>query len=330
MNFSILTKRQVNNVIIFNDHEKKAKITDYATSLGGKNEDGIGTYYIQRPIFSPMVSQYINSYIDNDGNYRFNDGLLPTEIGIRPVVLYFELLGSSKDLNLSDNKIIYGEYPQTKVDKDLNDELDNASNGRDIFLTNKVYTIAIGLNNTPIKLCEYRYKGNKYVNTSYYHGHDWFKVEPITWLVDNKTKLAITEKILLAGIKYGEIDSMINLFSQSDIYSYLKVCFSKEILASEIPEEEIKKSEENRISYLKNIKYELTDKLLKVELLEVQIKTELFAKRLKRTLQVQEALNDLKDKEKLLEEKIKEIELEITDCTNENVFDTKELIKRIS
>ena len=123
---------------------------------------------------------------------------------------------------------------------------------------------------------------------------------------------------------------MINLFSQSDIYSYLKVCFSKEILASEIPEEEIKKSEENRISYLKNIKYELTDKLLKVELLEVQIKTELFAKRLKRTLQVQEALNDLKDKEKLLEEKIKEIELEITDCTNENVFDTKELIKRIS
>ena len=182
----------------------------------------------------------------------------------------------------------------------------------------------------PLKMAEYRYKGNKYASIKYHFKHDWFKVEPITWLIDTNTKLAITEKILLSGINYGNNENIINIFQQSNISYYLNRYFSNELYVSEIPNEEIKRSEDNRISYLKNIKYDLTDKLLKVELLEVKIKTDLFTKKMQRTSEVQELLSQLKEKERLIEQQIKEIDNEINDCTNEDVYDTKKLIKRLS
>ena len=67
MDFSLLTKRQVNNLQVFKDYGKAASITDYATSLGGKNIDGIGAYYLQKPIICQFTNEYLNTYVDFDG-----------------------------------------------------------------------------------------------------------------------------------------------------------------------------------------------------------------------------------------------------------------------
>ena len=49
----------------------------------------------------------------------------------------------------------------------------------------------------------------------------WIKVEPIKWLVDEKSDLAISEKILFSGKPYNYSRLHSTSFEESDIESYL-------------------------------------------------------------------------------------------------------------
>ena len=59
----------------------------------------------------------------------------------------------------------------------------------------------------------------------------WIKVEPITWLIDEKTGLLISKKILLSGIRFAERSSDISDFSKSDMKYYLDNFMAYEILS---------------------------------------------------------------------------------------------------
>ena len=144
----------------------------------------------------------------------------------------------SKAIRADDGilEVEYGEYPQTLVDSKTQNKLEK------IYLleqlkkeeyrtkmkkTGKVYTFdrlpASPVNfNKPIRpICydELVYNNQKYIrlweNCDRYL---WIKVEPIIWLIDEKTGLLISKKILLSGIRFAERLSDTSDFSNSDIY----------------------------------------------------------------------------------------------------------------
>ena len=83
------------------------------------------------------------------------------------------------------------------------------------------------------ELKEYEYKGKKYVkvrntkitpDTMFSNGtivHPdasyWFRVEPITWIVDKKTDIAVSKNALFCGVQYNQKEVPALDFMSSDI-----------------------------------------------------------------------------------------------------------------
>ncbi len=333
MEFNLLTKKQIKKMKLFKDFGTKAEITDYANNLGGIRTFGYGFYYLKTPtinIDSTLDAGQI-AFIDDHGSYQ-HLSLEATAIGLRPAVPYDELFEFGDSVDISNGKIISGEYPQTKVEGNLEEELDHAIRGINIFETGKAYTALIGNYDVPIKMTEYRYNGEKYVQSDYHFNRGWFKVEPITWLVDTETKLAVSEKILVAGVRYDDKYKMgiTNSYKKSNIKKYLDEYFTNELYESGVPQSEIERSEKNKLKYLRDIKFEITSEMLKLELLGVQIKTKLFVEHLALTPELQATLSIIDQQKAKPDGKLKEVETEIEDCLKQDVYDTKVLTKRIS
>ena len=182
---------------------------------------------------------------ESDKSYR--------DAGIRLVLnsnKIFQELYSQKRLGENDTfEAEYGEYPQTLVDSKTQNKLEK------IYLleqlkkeeyrikmkkTGKVYTFdslpASPVNfDKPIRpICydELVYNNQKYIrlweNCDRYL---WIKVEPITWLIDEKTGILISKKILLSGIRFADRKSDTSDFSKSDIKYYLDNFMKYEILS---------------------------------------------------------------------------------------------------
>lgn len=182
-----------------------------------------------------------------------NDDKADRDKGIRLVLnsnKLFQELYSQKRLAENDTfEVEYGEYPQTLVDSKTQSKLEK------IYLleqlkkeelrtkmkkTGKVYTFdylpASSVNfNKPIRpICydELIYNNQKYIrvweNCARYL---WIKVEPITWLIDEKTGLLISKKILLSGIRFADRKSDTSDFSKSDMKYYLDNFMAYEILS---------------------------------------------------------------------------------------------------
>ena len=326
MEFNLLTKKQVKNMSVFNE-QKSALITDYATMLGGKNINGYGNYYLKQPF---MSFREIN-YVDHNGEYKKINNLSTSEFGIRPAVLASELYSINNSFEIIDNKLIAGEYPQTKVDEELKKELNKAREGRDIFLTGKYYTSLYGEYEVPEKIAEYRYKGNQYVHIGYCFDEsiEWFKVEPIKWLIDAETKLAVSEKILVAGIKYDRLQ-LINKYNSTSVKKYLDNYFGNELYISGVTKEELEAYDKNKLDYLKKVKSDINDKMLRISLLQVSVKTKIVVNRTGITAEEQEIMDKLTQEENELKDELRKIDLEISDYSNENIIDGKVLTKRIS
>ena len=175
------------------------------------------------------------------------------DVGIRPVLnssKIFQELYSQKRLGENDTfEVEYGEYPQTLVDSKtqsklekiyLLEQLKKEEYRTKMKKTGKVYTFdsmpASPVNfDKPIKpICydELVYNNQKYIrlweNCDRYL---WIKVEPITWLIDEKTGLLISKKILLSGIRFADRLSDISDFSKSDMKYYLDNFMAYEILS---------------------------------------------------------------------------------------------------
>ena len=162
----------------------------------------------------------------------------------------FQEVYSQKRLGENNTfEVEYGEYPQTLVDGKtqsklekiyLLEQLKKEEYRTKMKKTGKVYTFdsmpASPVNFDkpirPISYDELVYNNQKYIRV--WENCDrylWVKVEPITWLIDEKTGLLISKKILLSGIRFADKKSDISEFSKSDMKYYLDNFMAYEILS---------------------------------------------------------------------------------------------------
>lgn len=182
----------------------------------------------------------------------------------RPVLPYSIVCSYSRKikktvLNNGATVVEFGEYPQSIVYDEKLDEIKYIIkfNFSSIKKTGKSYKIIVsssviydnynrevGHNNSKfIIFDEYLFPdGNKYV---YFSENDlsstcdshyfWYKVEPIKWLVDEKSNLAISEKLLFTNVPFHSIELPHPIkFEQSYIKKYMDEIFAKEIISDSL------------------------------------------------------------------------------------------------
>ena len=65
-------------------------------------------------------------------------------------------------------------------------------------------------------------KGESFHNNKYCKSYAWVEVEPVTWLIDDKTKLLISKKVLLSGIRFNDKNAGYDGdFSKTELKEYL-------------------------------------------------------------------------------------------------------------
>ena len=147
---------------------------------------------------------------------------------------------ASKMLRYSTGKLIkYGEYPQKIVDEKLAKELEEEYQKGLLDKTGKNYSIDYVKkdddddNLISLKYEEFDYKGKDYIRKfgkkyiRMFPSQDsvgkilsdnrkivadepyWISIEPINWILDWHYEIAMSEKILFAGIQFGKVKDII-------------------------------------------------------------------------------------------------------------------------
>ena len=154
-------------------------------------------------------------------------------------------------------EVEYGYYPQKAVSRDMQERLERAYRSGNISKTRNNYTtdsVAYDEYDTsfqPQTHQEYEYNGKRYVRVkanSYYDGGDftlsngeqyrdgddvWVEVLPVKWLVDEKSRMMITEKIIFAGVQLNkESNYHTRDFDRTDIKTFMDRYLSKELVQS--------------------------------------------------------------------------------------------------
>ena len=214
----------------------------------------------------------------NDHGYEC---AISRSIGARPALSYSSISNICSDKVIGENGILeveYGEYPQEAAPKRLQDELETAYNNNlsSIRKTGKIYTIDSQLSESFEKFSaqsieEYSFiDGKKYVRVeanlysisseyplsngeSYKNGdYVWVEVQPIKWLVDEKKDIALSEKILFAGIQFDNSNRYCqNNFDRTDIKRFMDEFFSKDIMPSTLLKEGASVNQESKREVLK-------------------------------------------------------------------------------
>ena len=198
--------------------------------------------------------------------------------GIRPALLFSSLDLIPRNISSSIKEkngvleVDYGYYPQDAAPKEIQEELENIFQDGKLLETGNSYTTDSNLDaidgdeiNTfrPRKYQEYEYKSKRYVrvqiNTIYVqhytwdHGvilsngeeyingaYVWIEVLPLKWLIDEKSRRMITEKVILSGVIFTKLkdddyyfnpkyDYYTNKFHKTTIKRFMNKYLSKEI-----------------------------------------------------------------------------------------------------
>lgn len=251
-----------------------APITDFSILLGGFVSDYY--YYNNSNSLEDRSGYYWTSSDDKDGGafIVLTDGNKVWETvynrdgGARPALPYSSICSNCSNIIRGKDGILeveYGEYPQKVASKRLQFELERAynCNQSSIRKTGKTYTIDSRRYSEYDKkfsaqfIVEYLYNGKKYVrvkaktcfrnfmlsNGEIYKDKDyvWVEVEPIKWLIDEESNIALSERLLFAGVQfYHEINYKGN-FETTDIKKFMDEYFLEDIIPSKI---DIKTEEE--------------------------------------------------------------------------------------
>ena len=262
-----------------------APITDFSILLGGYVSNDY--YYNNSNSLEDRSSWYWTSSDDKDNDarvvrydgYGYDCNVRIRTGGARPALPYSSIRNiSSNGVRGRDGilEVEYGEYPQKVASKRLQDELERAYNygSSSIRKTGKTYTT------DSRKYDEYDEKfsaqiieeysfddGKKYVrvkansdfdgseftlsNGERYKDGDyvWVEVQPIKWLIDEKSDIALSERLLFAGVQFKHERNYKGDFRTTDIKEFMDRYFSKDITPSfskEITPEEKKQIEENK------------------------------------------------------------------------------------
>lgn len=241
----------------------RAAITDFAILLGG---DVSNNYYVKNgnnPL-TRRTGYYWTKTKDNDNDaYTVDyDGTISHEFidlrigGIRPVLLSSNIKsiisnGVSERAKDGILKVEYGYYPKSAVSKEMQQLLEGILSFGQLIKTGNIYTTDSRRYDKyekvfePQSHVEYHYNGKKYVKVransyddtftlsngeTYKRGSIvWVEVEPVKWLVDEKSKLMITEELIVSGVQFNHESDYKGNFSNTDLKYFMDKYLSKEL-----------------------------------------------------------------------------------------------------
>ena len=271
-NFTFLTEEQYfgsDKLEILEKRGTKAAITDFSILLGVYVSD---YKHIENDnSLEGRTGYYWTKSDDGDNDARVVDGTGSIDYrrvynrsgGARPALPFSSI--SSIPTNGESGKrardgileVEYGYYPQKAVSKDMQERLERAYRSGSISKTRNSYTtdsVAYDECDTsfqPQTHQEYEYNGKRYVRVeanSYYDGGDftlsngeqyrdgddvWVEVLPVKWLIDEKSRMMITEKLIFAGVQFNkERNYHTRDFDRTDIKTFMDRYLSRDLIQS--------------------------------------------------------------------------------------------------
>ena len=269
--FTFLTQEQYfesDKLDILKKRGTKAAITDFSILLGGfvsiyhidsdSSLEGRTGYYWTKSDDGDNDVRAVSA--DGSGHWVFVD--LRTG-GARPA-LPFSSIGSIPTNGESGKRardgileVEYGYYPQKAVSKDMQERLERVFKSGRMTKTRNTYTtdsVAYDQYDTtfqPQTHQEYEYNGKRYVRVevnSYFDGDEftlsngeeyrdgddvWVEVQPVKWLVDEKSKMMITERLIFAGVQFNkESNYHTRDFGKTDIKTFMDQYLARDLVQS--------------------------------------------------------------------------------------------------
>lgn len=143
-------------------------------------------------------------------------------VGIRPVI---QLTKKEAMQFGSSRSVIFGKFPQKKVDASLNKKLNKSwyqiMYNDDMEVKNMTFSTDVHMRNKNYIVI---YQKKPYVRDG--DKDQWYKVEDISWYFDEKKNQLISDHILMSGFRMEKGEN----FFDSKLYHYLNDTFAKEIV----------------------------------------------------------------------------------------------------
>lgn len=247
----------------------KAAITDFSILLGGWVDINKYYWHIDGDdSLEGRTGFYWTKSDDGDNDARVVDGsgrrschnVLERGGGARPA-LPFSSISSIPTNGVSGKRagdgvleVEYGFYPQKAVSKDMQERLERAFKSGSLSRTGKNYTTDsrryddYDAEFSPKQHQEYQYNGKRYVrveansdfgggefqlsNGEKYRDGDnvWVEVSPVKWLVDERAKIMLTDKLIFSGVQFNHTrDYHTRDFDKTDIKTFMDRYLSRDL-----------------------------------------------------------------------------------------------------
>jgi hypothetical protein len=195
------------------------------------------------------------------------------DCAIRPTLLFSsddDIIRNTKLTEEGYLEVEYGSYPQQAVGKVMADELEDLYRNNKLKTTGMSYTTdsqkydKYAYSFTKQKHIEYEYDGKRYVRVKANLRIDegevvlangescangdfvWVEVQPIKWLVDNRSKTMISKKGIVSGIKFDrERGKWKGDFKKTVMHEYLQTYLLNEMNLEK--ENKLEKNKSNEI-----------------------------------------------------------------------------------
>ena len=230
---------------------------DKDSSLEGRT----GSYWTKSDYFAKSSNSANSVLIVNKAGGENQNFFNDRYIGARPVLLFSSIDSiptNGKNVKRAEDGILeveYGYYPQKAVLRDMQDRLERAYKSGTISRTKNSYTTDstryndYGTSFQPQTHQEYEYNGKRFVRVeenisiwgfdepklsngeSYKYGDNvWVEVQPVKWLVDEKSHMMITEKLIFAGVQFSSAKTYkTEDFDKTDIKKFMDTYLSKDL-----------------------------------------------------------------------------------------------------
>ena len=259
-NFTFLTEEQCfgnDKLDILEKRGTKAAITDFSVLLGGWVSD----YHVDNDSsLEGRTGWYWTKSDDGDNDARVvddtggrtYDNVNKRNGGARPALPFSSISNiptngeSGKRARDGVLEVEYGYYPQKAVSKEMQERLEREyksgrlSKTRNSYTTDSTRYTEYDKTFEPQTHQEYEYNGKRYVRVeanSYYDGNNftlsngeqykdgdnvWIEVSPVKWIVDEKSRMMITEKLIFAGVQFNkESNYHTRDFDKTDIKTFM-------------------------------------------------------------------------------------------------------------
>ena len=268
-NFTFLTEEQCfgnNKLDILKKRGRKAALTDFSILLGAyvshdhiannSSLEGRTGFY-----WTKSEEEYNKVYIINTDGRSNCIFINYYNCGARPALPFSEVSSIPTNGKMGERakdgilEVEYGYYPQKAVEKDMQERLERAYENKTISRTKNSYTTVSRKDDEDNEKFlakqhkEYEYKGKRYVRVNAnplvfmgdrfilsnglihrYGDNVWVEVQPVKWLVDEKAKVMITEKLIFSGVPFYKNDKYhTEDFDKTDIKRFMDRDLSRDL-----------------------------------------------------------------------------------------------------